>query len=252
MLTAYPVEGKRKSYDICAAFIDGYPGAGQIVTDGKPRDGAAVFYGVTESNLDAWNEVRATGAEYWYVDNSYLDATRGTHFRVSKNRLQHSGEGRSDCSRLRALGVELKQWRNGDGRHVVLCPQSESFMREIAGVSFDWTQKTLEALGNFTARQLRVRQWNRDKTSLAKSLPADLAGAHALVTWSSAAAISAVIDGVPVVVTGPSAAAPMSGDIADIEDLPKPEREQWLGVLADNQWTVAEIRDGLAWRHLNG
>ena len=250
MLNAYPIMGKKKSFDICAAFLDGYPGAGQMITNGQPRDGAAFFYGVDESNMDAWQFVRDSGHEFYYADNSYIDQTRGTYFRVTKNALQHSGHGASDCRRFRALGVEVKPWQSGG--HVVLCPQSDSFMRDIAGVSFDWTQKTVEALGNFTSRHIRVREWNRDKKAGARTLPDDLTGAHALVTWSSAAAVTAIINGVPIVATGPSAARPMSGDIADIEDLPRPEREQWLGLLADNQFTLSEFRDGFAWRSLNG
>jgi hypothetical protein len=74
--------------------------------------------------------------------------------------------------------------------------------------------------------------------------------AHALITWSSAAAVMAVLAGVPVVTMGPCAAAPMAGDIADVENLPQPERESWAGVLADNQWTLDEMRAGKAWEAL--
>lgn len=246
MLTAYPVAMKRKSFDICAALLEGYPGPTQLVTDGKLRGPGAVFYGVDHSNIQAFNQARAAGLEYWYVDNSYFDSTRGTHYRVTKNALQHNGVGASNCKRFRALGLSLAPWRDS-GSHVLLCPQSDSFMREIAGVAFDWTEKTVEALHNFTTRELRVREWNRDKAKLSRSLPADLEGAHALVTWSSAAAVTAVISGVPVVCTGPSAVQPMSGDLADIESLPHPDREQWLGVLADAQYTIEEMRDGFPW-----
>lgn len=249
MISAYPISGKRKSFDLCAAFLEGYPGPGQMITNGQPREGPALFFGVDESNIDAWNFVRESGGDYWYLDNSFLDQTRGTHFRIGKNRLQHSGEGKSDCSRFRSLGVEIQPWRKG--HHVVLAPQSDSFMRDIAGIEFDWTHVTREALGNFTSRQLRVREWSRDKKSMARTLPADLVGAHALVTWSSAAAVTALISGIPVVVTGPSAARPMSGDLADIEDLPHPEREEWLGVLADNEFSIEEMASGFAWERIN-
>lgn len=251
MLNAYPIVQKRKSFDLCAAFLDGYDGHGQMITDGVYRDGASVFYGVDHTNIAAWRQVLAEGGRYFYMDNSYVDAVRGSHFRVAMNSLQHDGHGKSDCARFRKLGVDVKPWRS-TGVHIVLCPQSNSFMRDIAGVSLDWTQTATSALRSFTARPIRTRYWDRDKILALRSLSDDLAGAHALVTWSSSAAVNAIIGGVPAVSTGPSAATPMCGDLADIEDLHFPEREQWLGVLADNQWTVAEIRDGVAWRHLNG
>jgi hypothetical protein len=246
---AYPVDGKQKSYEICEAFVK--PVGGVVITDGVLRDGPAFFYGVDASNIAVWSQVKAEKREYFYSDNSYFDSTRGTYFRVTRNGLQHSGYGRSMGARFRALGIRIKPWRT-TGEHVLICPQSEHFMRMLAGTNYDWTQCTMEALRSFTKRPLRVRPWNGNKARLGETLPHDLEGAHALVTWSSAAAVEAVLAGVPIVTTGPCAARPMGGDIAEVEDLPKPEREQWAGVLADNQWTLAEMRDGKVWAALNG
>jgi hypothetical protein len=44
-----------------------------------------------------------------------------------------------------------------------------------------------------------------------------------------------------------------SADLSEIEAPRRPEdRERWAGVLADNQWSVPEIRNGTAWKALNG
>jgi len=243
-VTAYPVAGKKKSFEICLAFVRGCDG--QIGT--TLRDGAAVFYGVDESNIDVWRAVRARGSDFFYVDNSYFDSARQQRFRVTKNRLQHTGLGVSDGSRFRALGIELAPWRE-TGAHIVVCPQSNAFMRTAAGYEGDWTQKTLARLKTQTSREIRVREWSANKGALAATLQQDLAGAHALVTWSSAAAISAVVSGIPVIVEANDCAARFMGG-TDIEALPTPERENWVGVLADNEWSLDEMSKGKAWSHL--
>ena len=96
-----------------------------------------------------------------------------------------------------------------------------------------------------------MKKISRDKAAQAASLVADLFGAHALVTWSSAAAVTAVMSGVTAVCAPQCAAAPVSSLVAEIDDPPRPERQEWCNVLADNQFTVAEMGDGTAWRMLN-
>lgn len=235
-MNAYPVAGKQKSADICAAFIRG-----------APQNDGDVFYGVDESNLVAWR----ASVDYWYIDNSFFDSTRGTHYRVTHNDLQPSGVGATDGKRFDALNIEIKPWREA-GEHVVICPQSMSYMRMIAGYEGDWLSQIRKELRTATHRELRVRPWNRDKARLASTLHADLRNSWALVTYSSAAAISAVLCGIPVVVTGPNAAKPMGGGRpADIERVGKPEhRRMWASVLADAQFTLEEMRSGLAWETL--
>jgi hypothetical protein len=246
-VTAYPVAGKRKSYEICQAFLQGC-GGGKISTTLQP--GPAVFYGVNESNVEIWRAVVRTDEDWFYVDNSYFDAVRQKQFRITKNALQHNGLGSSDGTRFRALGVQIKPWKQG--QHILVVEQSASFMRTVIGSTVNWTVQIVDALGRLTRRPIRVRHWTGDKGKAARSLEDDLVDAHALVTWSSAAATTAVLAGVPIVTMGQCAAETMAGSLMKIESLPRLEREEWAGVLADNQWGLAEIRSGLAWRSLNG
>ncbi len=248
-VTAYPVANKGKSAEICEAFVAGCGGA---VARGSPQllPGPAFFYGIDDGNEHLWREARADlGREFYYCDNAFFDQTRETYFRVAKNRLQHPGTGVSDGSRFRALGIEIKPWRDA-GSHVVVVPQSDHFMHSVVGYPGQWLPGVVAAVKGFTDKAVRVREWGRDKGKLAKTLAADLEGAAALVTWSSAAAVMAVINGVPVCVGGDSAAGPMSGPLQDLNDLPRPERENWAGVLGDHQWTLEEFARGDAWRAL--
>lgn len=243
-VTAYPVANKAKSFNLCLAFARGC--GGQIGS--TLREGPAVFYGVDQSNLAIWQKVRSSGRDWYYMDNSMFDATRETRFRVTKNRLQHTGMGESDGRRFAALGIDIAPWREA-GEHIIVCPQSDSFMRTVAGYEGSWTSQTIDRLRRQTHRELRLRPWSRNKTALGASLQADLVDAHALVTWSSAAAVTALLAGVPVVVESNDCAARFMGG-TDLEALPRPERENWAGVLADNEFTINELQDGTAWRKL--
>lgn len=248
-VTAYPVANKAKSADICAAFVAGCGGA---VARGSPQllPGPAFFYGIDSSNEHLWRECRADlGREFYYCDNSFFDKTRQTYFRVAKNRLQHPGTGISDGHRFRALGIEIKPWR-ASGDTVLVCPQSDHFMRCVVGYPGEWLPGVVAAAAEFSGKPVKVREWGRDKAKLARSLAADLESAAALVTWSSAAAVTAVLAGVPICVGADSAAGPMAGPLQDLNNLPRPERENWAGVLADAQWTIAEMADGTAWKVL--
>jgi len=258
MVTCYPVAGKAKSLNICRAFADGCQGSVALAAP-KLEPGPCFFYGVDASNAHLWNEAKADlRRDYYYCDNAFFDSTRQTYFRVARNRLQHSGRGKSDGKRFAALGIAIKPWRTmGEREHIVLCPQSDHFMRFVIGYDGCWQVDMLDRLKHLLPRKftmlpmVMVRKWSPDKGALAATLPDDLVNAYALVTYSSAAAVTAVLSGIPVVVQGQSAAAPMSGTLEQIEALPMPEREEWCGVLADAQWTLAEFREGVAWRVLN-
>lgn len=248
MVTAYPILKKKKSVDICAAFTE--PIGGKSVYEGPLREGPAFFYGVDDSNKHYWDAARERG-DFYYCDNSYFDSARQEYFRITKNRLQHSGMGRSSAFRFEALGIEVQPWRS-KGKHVVVCPQSDYFMRVIARYEGSWISDIQHQLSKTSPRPLRLRLWSPDKSKLASTLGEDLVGAHCLVTYSSAAAISAVLAGVSAYCSPDCAAFPVSiGSLEDIDhDAIHYERLEWAGVLADNQWTLDEMRRGVAWESL--
>jgi hypothetical protein len=101
-----------------------------------------------------------------------------------------------------------------------------------------------------------VRAWSGNKREWFRTLGDDLKDCHCLVSYSSSSSITALLAGVPAISTGDDAAArPVTGRLADVENPPRPtaeERRAWAGVVADNQWTLDEMRSGLAWRMLHG
>jgi hypothetical protein len=246
LLTCYPQPEKARSMEVLAAFAAGAGGAPVLCGPKHLQDGAAAFYGVVgiEHLFDC---ARMRRWEWYYGDNSYFDAARGKYFRFTRNAFQVSAV--PECvsfERLRTMKcapLALGAWRKG-GRHIVVVEQSSHFLK-LSGAP-NWLDETVKALTVATDRPLVLRRWSRDKAKMSDSLYKDLRGAHALVTHMSAAATEALLYGVPVFVTGECAAKPIaSGLLSDIEFPQYPDgRLEWAANLANNQWTLEELRAG--------
>lgn len=239
MLHCYPQPGKGKAIEVCRAFAEG---CGGRVVEQTPRallSGAAAFYGVRPQWAHLWTQAKAEGRDWFYIDNSYLG--RG-EFRVARNAVQ-AAQCRPDLARLAKHGITLSPWRKTGG-HVLVCLQSEEFMATVAGFTGDIAQ----AVRDQTDRPVKVRR-KYDTRPLA----ADLVDCWAVVTWASNCAVEAILAGVPAIVLGESAAAPMAGDGLDqIEAPPMPDgREEWAAALAASQWSIEELRSGKAWADLH-
>ncbi|MES2018634.1 MAG: hypothetical protein V4484_19260 [Pseudomonadota bacterium] len=251
-VVGYPTPGKAKARQLLDAFC---AGAGGMVTKRLEalQPGAAAFYGVVPATKPLWDAARAQGRDTFYMDNAYFDPTREVYFRVAKNSLQHSGLGVSDGKRFAALKIDIKPWRRA-GRHVLICPQSDQFMRDVIEYPGSWLADTLASLRKLTDRELRVRAWTGHKREWFRTLPDDLRDCWALVTYSSASAVSAMLAGIPAICSPSDCiSSSMAGRFDQIETPPMPDnRREWAEVVADNQWTLDEMRQGMTWRALNG
>lgn len=251
MVIGYPTPGKAKARLLLDAFCAG--AGGKVAKDIRLQPGAAAFYGVVTATLPIWQQAKREGREVYYLDNAYFDSTRQVYFRATLNGLQHTGLGQSDGKRFARLNIPIRPWRRS-GSHIVICPQSDSFMREVAGYPGNWLEDTLKLLRERTDRELRVRPWNGNKAAWYATLPDDLKDCWAVVTYSSASAITAMLSGVPAICTAEDCISrSMAGLVDDIELPPMPDcRLEWAQVVADQQWTTEEMRTGLAWRMLRG
>lgn len=228
MLIACPVPGKAKSKMLCDAFIAGAPWRAQ----------ALVFYGVKAGNYRDWQAALVSGVDYYFIDNSYFDQTRGAQFRVTKNALQFTGDGESDGKRWAALGIELQPWNRWPDGHMVYVEQSPDHMLYTLGNGAGMPGAPPHGYGN---GERRWRPWSANKPKLQTTLTDDLTGASLLVTHTSAAAVMAIIAGVPVQCAPECAAYGMNAN----------NRLHRLQVLADHQFTLDEMKDGTVWRKLN-
>lgn len=251
-VVGYPTPGKAKARTVLEAFCKG---AGGHVVEVLPKTllpGAAAFYGVTAQTKQLWEQARREGREWYYLDNAYFDKVRGTYFRATRNQLQHDGIGVSDGRRFAALGLDILPWRR-DGKHVIVAPQSDEFMAVCAGYRGRWVDDAIAALYP-SGREVRVLPWRRDKAAWYARLPGNLVECWCLVTYSSASAVSALLAGVPAIVTAEDCilAHACRRALTEIETPPMPQdRERLMAVIADQQWTLDEMREGLAWRMLN-
>lgn len=74
---------------------------------------------------------------------------------------------------------------------------------------------------------------------------------HAIVSHHSNTNVEGLILGIPSFTMGGVATLMGLSDLSKIEEPLLPEgREQWLADLAYTQWSVQEMADGLAWRHM--
>ena len=242
-LTLYPVPGKAKSKLICNAFAAGAP---------RHATGA-VFFG-TEGVMSAFQ--RAKQGTWWYIDNAYTDPQRGLYFRVTKNALQVDPTGKASTGeRFAKLGITVKDWRHKPDGKILVIPQSDDFMKSTLGRKGDWLRETVEKLNAWGyGPRIRVRPWQRDKTTAYVELHRDLGDAALVVTWSSASAITSLYEGIPAI-SESGAAHALTGPLTQ-ERVAQPlmpslvERTRFLQILADNQFTLEEFKNGVAWRWL--
>jgi len=227
-LIACPVRGKQKSADICAAFVAGAPRSAE----------GTVFYGVDSSNMREWLRVQSAGEPWWYIDNSFFDKVRGKQFRVARNAIQlrNARFVKSTGDRFERLELRVQPWQHSVNGHWLVCPQSESFMRDIVRAP-NWFAQVIPAEG-----EVRVRPWLRDKLKRQATLVEDLQGARCLITHTSAAAVGALLEGVPSFVSQMSAVSGVKFGS---------DRYPVLHALADNQFTLKEMQQGLAWLMLH-
>lgn len=249
-VVGYATPGKAKAYQLLEAFCGGAGGSVVAKVPDRLLPGAAAFYGVTPATAHLWYQARREGRDWYYIDNAYFDQCREKYFRVTRNALQRTGRELSDGKRLAELGVKFKPWREA-GEHILVCPQSDEFMRLCAEYSGSWLEDTLRALRAATKREVRVRSWNRNKAQWYASFPEDLKGCHAVVVYSSASATTAMTRGVPAFVTARDcvAAACAHKDLATVDQAgPCEGLGAMAAAAADGQFTVAEMKSGLAWR----
>lgn len=267
MIVGYPTPGKAKARVILEAFCAGAPSG--TVAESIPAQllpGAAAFYGITDATRHLWEQAKAEGRDWVYLDNAYFDGCRqpplvAGYFRATLNRLQHHGTGYSDGKRLEyliyraKLVAEPKPWRR-DGAHIVVAPQSAQFMKTLAGYPGNWVEDIHKTIRAATSRQITCRPWTADKVEQYRQLKFDLRQAWAVVTYSSGCAVTALLEGVPAFVMAQDAISRCVAftDLRHIEKRMPPEddRRLWMAVVADNQWTLDEMREGLAWKGLHG
>lgn len=168
------------------------------------------------------------------------------------------------------LGIELKPQRQS-GKYILICCQRDGGWSMDGKQVLPWLVTTIQKLRNYTDRQIIVRFHPGDKNKLlhvrslvryrlpgvapsnSESLLADLKNAHAVINYNSSPTVVSAIEGVPVFVLDPErsqAAEIANTSLQDIENPKEFDREKWVHKMAQMHWTLDELKDGTAWRHL--
>lgn len=245
MIRVYSVTRERTSPRFAKAFALGC--GGRVTTNMDHFDGPIAMFG-SPHLTEVLNRAIAEGRTWYYGDHAYF--ARFRFFRVTRNAYQHDGRGETTGIRFNRIGIEIEPWRKG--RDILVCPPDRAYASRNGFDAETWKRETLDKLRRHTDRPIRFRnRVGAERNPV--TLRMDLENCHALVTHHSNSAVEALCIGVPVFVTGICAARSMAeADLSKIETPHYPDdRRRWAGVLADNQWTLTEMKQGKAWRHLN-
>lgn len=168
------------------------------------------------------------------------------------------------------MGFDLKPWR-ADGRHILICGNKgrayDGKLSKDINHDDDWPDYIIGKIRLRTDRPIwyrphpkpgpgrcvpRVNLPDRLIDTDAESLEQSLAGAWCTVVYASSAASTSIIEGVPVIYTGPKIMAYelAAAKLLYIPSPITPERLPVLERLAWAQWLPREIENGTAFMHL--
>ena len=242
---------------ILQSFVQG--AGGRISTWAREENNMTpvVLRGITKRKEMA--ACREAGRDFYYIDTGYFgNGKKKTFHRITKNNVQWFGpiiDRPGD--RLAATGVQFTKFRR-DGSKILLAPPSQKLLN-LYNINLEqWLEETKAGIRAHTDREIVVRLKQgrsvRQSTDTMQMALAD--DVFCLVTFSSIAAGEALLCGKPAITLGPNAAAPLcSHSLSEIENPRIPtldEVEAWARHLSYCQFTEPEMRDGTAWRILNG
>jgi hypothetical protein len=164
-------------------------------------------------------------------------------------------------SRWDSFNIELKPWRT-NGEHILIIGQPQGWSTKHLDIQ-QWYKDIVAEIRKHTGRPIFFRQHPLERTFpkikdvrfisfVEKDLEQWFNNCWAVVTKTSSAGISALINGIPVICND----SLMPGynlaekNIANIENPATPKREQFFYDLAYTQWNISEISGGEPWEHL--
>ena len=248
---------KGKMFDpILESFTMGC--GGQITTWSKSEQSMVpvILRGITKRK--EMNACRAAGRDFYYIDTGYFgNGKKKTYHRVTKNDVQNFGPIIDrPRDRLAVTGFQPCKFKRGS--KILLAPPSQKLLNLYDIDLEQWLDNVLRELGSRTDREVVVRRKpgrtaRTSDDSMAHALEQDI---HCLVTFSSIAAGEALLNGKPAITLGPNAAAALCSQSLDAIESPYvptlDEVERWAAHISYCQFTEAEMRDGTAWRILQG
>lgn len=249
--------GHWHSHDVCRAVVTGTGFRIRPSKAGADERDTAIFYGITRRNDKIRDRCQRYGQDWYLIDNGYMrPGYLSGYYRVTKNALLHSGYGEPDFDRFAELRIRLQPWQRTERNITIFVPPP--IYGKYWGLDTDaWARNVKSQIRGKTDRPIVLSykpEIDSRRPPHQPPLSEQLADAWAVIVHDSNVAIDALIAGVPVFVTGETPAKRCARtDLSEIENPLYPDdREELLAVLAANQWTLDEFRDGTMWRHFCG
>lgn len=168
------------------------------------------------------------------------------------------------------LNIKLKPWRS-NGNDILICCQRDGGWSMDGEQLMPWIVRNVQQIRKVSDRKILVRFHPGDKNvfnhkrmlaryrlpnvvvSHSENILQDFVNAYCVINHNSSPAVAAAIEGIPTIVLDPtrSQAADVSHhSIQDLTKLKEFDRESWIHRMAQMHWTLDELKDGTAWRHL--
>lgn len=212
----------------------------------------SISYGILRGNADIFKHNANHAVDYWEVDRGYINPHHfDGYYRFSKNGLQAVYKDKDlPSDRLDKLKYKLENWFNPKGR-IIVCPPTEPIESFYSIPKGSWLSSVTEYLTKL-GRPFKVRE-----KGVATPLEHDLQDAYCVVTFNSNVAVDATIKGLPVITDCSVLNGWNDSQIGErmangtLEPQSNEAVQKLLRFISYNQFTLEEIRSGMAWKLLN-
>ena len=268
--------GSLNSGPVFDAFAAGAASLGWHCVDNDPNADVDVIWSVLwngrmSQNKAIWDRARSQSKPVVVLEVGGIK--RGTTWKVGLNGINRDaffGDAGNDSRRSNLLDLRLKPWRS-DGEFILLCGQHEKSeqWRNQPRMS-QWVMDTIENIQAHTDRPILFRPHPRCRLpaiehqykNVYRQEPVQISGTYddfdmnfnniyCTVSWTSNPGIHSVIEGVPAYTSNSSLAWDVSiKSLTNINNLPLPDRTQWLNDYAWTEFTTEEIASSLPHKRL--
>ena len=243
-IICYADQKKPYTIEVASAFARGCGGRVVIGFDKEEESDVTVVVGMGEGQ----KKIIARAKDWYEIDHGYIG--RGTYYRVSHKSLWCDGRNEPDFKRLDVHRLSFRQDR-ALGRALLLALQSEGFYQRWAGTSRDGfigrVRRETRSRRTLIVREKPLGKARKYRVPLRQHLNMS----WAVIVHSSAVALDALMDGLPIVVMEPTyCAARLATPLKMLEHPRLPsvdERRDLFARIAAAQWTIEEMKSGEAW-----
>jgi hypothetical protein len=264
-ISYFPKYQAQNAAPVMEAFLQSCRTTGwEVVKDCMDSDAAVIWSqlwaGRMKSNQLIWQHYRQQNKPVIVLEVGSIQ--RNFTWRVMLNGRHCPLTVGNNSDRARQFGIVAHPWRTTGDKILIALQRSDSNLWHDMPAVGQWLNHQIQLIKQYTNRTIVVRPHPRQPIPLDGVLiqnPMQLPGTYddfdfidslqdvyAVINHNSSCAVQSILGGIPAVTSSASIAASVSAtSIADINCLPRPDRQQWVNDLAWSEWTVEEIAAGV-------